>query len=254
MGLIAVASGVLSARRRGGADVRWAATGRAGGVSRGPYATANLSAHVGDDPESVARNRARLARTVGAESVAVVHAQHGSAVAYVDGPGDGPPADALVSDRIGLALAALAADCTTVALVGDDDESLAVVHCGWRGLVAGVIDATVGALTDRSASVSAAVVGPSVCGLCYPVPRERVDEVRDGTSAEVAAAAVVTCADGQPGLDVGAGVVRQLRMAAPTAVITRVSRCTVTDPALFSYRRDGRTGRHGLVVVRQVQE
>lgn len=252
MPLTAVAAGVVPPRTRGAAAARWAATGRAGGVSTGPYASANLADHVGDDPAAVARNRTLLARTVDAADLAVMDAAHGAQVAVVDEPGAVPDVDALITDRPGLAIAALAADCATVALFGHDDRTVAVVHCGWQGLVAGVVDATTAALRARRVAVAAAVVGPSVCGSCYPVPPERADEVRRTMSAAVAAAAIVTCADGQPGIDVGAGVVQRLRELAPAAAVGRSARCTVEDPALFSYRRDGRTGRQGLVVVREV--
>lgn len=251
MPLTAVASGVVPPRGPAGSSAAWAATGRAGGVSRGPHATANLAGHVGDDPDHVATNRRRLAATVGAEHLAVMDAEHGNSVAVVDEPGQVQGVDALVTDRPGLAIAALAADCATVILLGDDDRTVAVVHCGWRGLVNDVVGETAAVLRTRRVVVAAAVVGPAVCGVCYPVPDERADEVRRARSGAVTAAALVTCADGQQGIDVAAGIVQRIQELAPAARIARSPRCTVEDAELFSFRRDGVTGRHGLVVVRQ---
>ena len=251
MALTTVAAGVVPARSVGGAAAAWAATGRHGGVSTGPYASANVAGHVGDDVAAVEANRVLLAATVGASGLAVMDATHGASVAVVDEPGDVPGVDALITDRPGLAVAALAADCATVALFGHDDRTVAVVHCGWQGLVADVVGETVSALRARRVVVAAAVLGPSVCGQCYPVPSERADAVRQACSSAVGTVAVVTCADGQPGVDVGAGVAARLQELAPSAVIARSRSCTVEDPTLFSYRRDGRTGRQALVVVRR---
>lgn len=250
MALTAVASGVVPARTRDGRSAVWAATGRAGGVSTGPFASANLAGHVGDDPDAVAANRALLAALVDTTDLAVMDAVHGNAVAFVDEPGEVAGVDALVTDRPGLAIAALAADCATVALFGHDDRTVAVVHCGWQGLVHDVVGETVAALRARRVAVAAAVVGPAVCGTCYPVPDERAEEVRRSRTAAVAAAALVRCADGQPGIDVAAGVVQRVQELSPTAVVARSPRCTREDPDLFSYRRDGVTGRQGLVVAR----
>ncbi len=251
MSLTTVAAGTVPARTRGGAVAGWAATCRHGGVSTGPFASANVAAHVGDDPDAVAINRARLVDTVAGDALAVMDAVHGVEVAFVDGPGVVPGVDALVTDRPGLAVAALAADCSTIALFGHDDRTVAVVHCGWRGLVDDVVGRTVEALRSRRVAVAAAVLGPSVCGTCYPVPPERAEALRLARSSAVASAAIVRCPDGQPGIDVGAGVAARLQELAPSAALARSPLCTVEEPDLFSYRRDGRTGRQAMVVVRR---
>jgi len=247
-----IASGVVPPRSPGGRPASWAATGRSGGVSAAPYASLNLAGYVGDDPAAVAENLARAGALLAPGTpVAVMDAVHGADVAEVTGPGRVPGVDGLVTDVPGLALVALGADCVTMALVGDDDRTVAVLHCGWRGLVGDVVGAVLDVLDRRGCGVQQAVLGASVCGWCYPVPPERAAQVVERCSASVSSAAVVRCPDGQPGIDVAAGVVARLveRGVAADAV-HRAGGCTVEDPTLFSHRRDGVTGRQGVVVAR----
>jgi copper oxidase (laccase) domain-containing protein len=136
-----------------------------------------------------------------------------------------------------------------LALIGADGATIVAAHCGWRGLVADVVAVGVQALRDHGTDVALAVLGPSVCGHCYPVPAARADEVRAACTAEVAAEALVKRVDGQPGIDVRAGAHRRLiELGVRASVIIDAGGCTVEDPRLFSYRRDGRTGRQGMAV------
>lgn len=250
--MIPIAAGVVAPRNHGGRPASWAATGRSGGVSGPPYDSLNLAGHVGDDPVAVAENLARVGSVLAPGTpVAVMDAVHGADVAEVARPGLVPGVDGLVTDVPGLALVALGADCVPMALIGDDDRTVAVVHCGWRGLVGDVVGAVLDVLERRGCGVQQAVLGPSVCGSCYPVPPERAAQVVERCSPRVSSAAVVQCPDGQPGIDVAAGVVARLveRGVAADAV-HRAGGCTVEDPALFSHRRDGVTGRQGVVVAR----
>ena len=249
-----VHSGLL--RSPGGHPAIWVATGRSGGVSEPPFNSLNLARHVGDDPMCVQTNLDRVAAEVGARRWAVLDAVHGADVAVVSSPDLGASldtgvvtgvvtgVDALVTSEPGLALIALGADCVTVALAAG--SSVAVVHAGWTGLVLGAVPAAVVALREESESDGVvAVVGPAICGQCYPVPRERAERVR--RECAVADAALVVAANGQPGIDVTAGVLAQLDDCGVT-VVWRDSRCTAEDPNLFSYRRDGRTGRQGIAI------
>lgn len=245
----ALASGDIAPCTPGGRPASWAATGRSGGVSLPPYRSLNLASHVGDNPIAVTANRDIVRDLIGAAGIAVVGAVHGSQAALASAPGETAGVDAVISRTPGLAALALGSDCLVMGLIGDDDLSVAAVHCGWRGLVADVTGSTVAALADLGAGVHHVVLGPSVCGACYPVPEERAEEVRDTCSAAVANAALVTCPDGQPGIDVRGGVLARLAELGLTAV-TSVDVCTVEDARLFSYRRDGVTGRQGIVLVR----
>jgi polyphenol oxidase len=223
-------------------------TDRRGGRSRSPYDTFNLGDHVGDDPDDVAANRARVARELGvAEDRLVWMSQvHGTGVAVVDGPQDGPVADtdALVTRTPGLVLCVLVADCVPVLLADPVAGVVAAVHAGREGVRRGVVPAALAAMTRlgaRPADVSV-LLGPAVCGACYEVPAAMQADVARG-----APAAAVRTRRGTPGLDLRAGLAALLG-AAGVGEIAQDPRCTVEDPQLFSHRRDGVTGRQaGLV-------
>jgi YfiH family protein len=223
-------------------------TDRRGGRSVPPYDTFNLGDHVGDRPDDVAANRARVARELRvAEDRLVWMAQvHGTGVAVVDGPQDGPvPAtDALVTSTRGLVLAVLAADCVPILLADHEKGVVAAVHAGREGVRRGVLPAALSAMASLGAKARhvTALLGPAVCGACYEVPAAMQAEV-----ARVAPAAAVTTRAGTPGLDLRAGLADLLARAGVRDVV-HDPRCTVEDPLLFSHRRDGVTGRQaGLV-------
>lgn len=216
-----------------------------------PYASLNLAGYVGDDSAAVESNRRAVARALGAEEhrIALMDSVHGADVAVVTEPGTVPGVDGLVTRIPGLVIVALGADCLPLALIGADGSTVAVAHCGWRGLAADVIGSVVGALRAQGTDVAHAVLGPAVCGTCYPVPTERAAEVAARCSEAVTTAALVTCRDGQPGIDVRAGAVARLHeLGVAPASIEQAGGCTVEDPDLFSYRRDGVTGRQGMAV------
>jgi YfiH family protein len=223
-------------------------TDRRGGRSASPYDTFNLGDHVGDDPAAVAANRARVARElgVGEDRLVWMNQVHGTRVAVVDGPQDGPvpETDALVTRTPGLVLGVLAADCVPVLLTDPVAGVVAAVHAGREGVRQGVLPRTLSAMASLGARARhvTALLGPAVCGACYEVP-----EAMQADVARVAPAAAVRTRAGTPGLDLRAGLAELLERAGVTEVVTD-ARCTVEDPQLFSHRRDGVTGRHaGLV-------
>jgi polyphenol oxidase len=153
-----------------------AVTTRHGGVSVGPYRSLNLGLHVGDVPDSVVENRRRAAHCFGVPLDTIVFAEqvHGAAVTVV-GPGDGgrgatsledaaAATDVLATTTPGLTLAILVADCVPIALVDAEARVLAAVHAGWRGTVAGAVDAAVGAMRRLGAQPTRTVafIGPAV--------------------------------------------------------------------------------------------
>lgn len=218
-------------------------TTRGGGVSRPPYDTLNLGGGVGDAAAEVTANRELTATALGldAERVVWMRQVHGADVAYVTRPepARSPQVDAVVTTVPGLALAVLVADCTPVLLADPQARVVGAAHAGRPGTAAGVVPATVTAMCERGADPArmVAVLGPAICGGCYEVPAALRDEV---------AAAVPetwsTTRQGTPGLDIRAGVAAQLRAAGITRTRTD-PRCTRESAELFSYRRDGRTGR-----------
>lgn len=247
-----LARGALAPLAPGGRPVIWAATGRSGGISTPPYDTLNLADHVGDAPEAVASNRWTLADNVAGTraQIAVMAAAHGAQVAHVRAGGIYPGVDALVTSTPDVVLIAQGADCVPLALIGDDDATVAAVHCGWRGLVVDVVAHAVTELRRRGVGVRLAVLGPAICGSCYPVPSERAEQVRAALSSQVAAVGLVTTPGGQPGIDVRAALsVRLPEIGVPAAEVIHVGGCTFEDPGLFSFRRDKVTGRQGVAVV-----
>jgi YfiH family protein len=222
-------------------DVVRALTDRSAGVSVGPYAGLNLGAHVDDDPAAVAQNRSLLEQALG-RPVVYMDQCHGAGVAVVDEVPQTPPScDAVVTRSVDLALAVLVADCVPVLLSGSG--VVAAVHAGRPGLVAGVVPATVAVMHELGAATIDAVVGPSVCGRCYEVP----EAMREAASRVQPVAATVSWT-GTPAVDVAAGVVAQLRDAG--VEVRWVPGCTRERPDLYSYRRDGATGRFAGVIAR----
>ena len=223
-------------------------TDRRGGRSRSPYDSFNLGDHVGDDPADVAVNRARVGRELGVapERLVWMNQVHGTGVAVVDGPQDGPvpETDALVTATPGLVLCVLVADCVPILLADHETGVVAAVHAGREGVRQGVVPAALSAMASLGARARhvTALLGPSVCGACYEVPPAMQRDV-----ARVAPAAAVPTVTGTTGLDLRAGIEEILRKAGIPEVV-QDPRCTVEDRTLFSHRRDGVTGRQaGLV-------
>ena len=218
-----------------------AVTDRSAGVSTGPYAGLNLGGHVADDPAAVAENRRRLEQRL-SRPVVYMDQCHGAGVAVVEGvPDTAPRCDAVVTRSTEVALAVLVADCVPVLLSGNG--VVAAVHAGRPGLVAGVVPSALAAMRDLGAGKVDAVVGPSVCGRCYEVPAEMRD-----TAAAVQPVSASVSWTGTPAVDVAAGVVAQLREGGVT--VRWLPGCSRESDQLYSYRRDGLTGRFAGVVAR----
>ena len=222
------------------AGVRAVMTTRAGGASRTPYDSFNLATHVGDRPEAVAENRRRLREALSLPSEpAWLEQVHGNAVVTLPARASGP-ADAAVAFARGPVCAVLVADCLPVFLAGSAGDRVGIAHAGWRGLAAGVVEATIAAL-DCDPRELVAWLGPSI----GPTAFEVGDEVRDAFLAHDAEADAAF-RRGRPGrwlADLPALARRRLGAAGVTQV-GGGGYCTVTDSARFySYRRDGATGR-----------
>ncbi|MCX8133816.1 MAG: peptidoglycan editing factor PgeF [Roseococcus sp.] len=150
---------------------------RRGGVSAGAYASLNCGPRSGDDPAHVAENRARAARALGAapERLVGLRQVHGAVVVEADPLQATPPeADALVTDRPGLALGIVTADCAPVLLADAEAGVIGAAHAGWRGAVAGVLEATVAAMERLGARRAriAAVIGPCIAQASYEVRQD----------------------------------------------------------------------------------
>jgi polyphenol oxidase len=226
-------------------SAHFAFTDRWGGVSTSPFGELNLGGAVGDDVAAVRENR-RLAASAGLgldpADVVWMNQVHGNAVAVVterQPDGSAPTVDALVTDRRGLALAVLTADCVPVLLADPVAGVVAAAHAGRPGLAAGVVPAAVAAMVELGALPEriTAAVGPSVCGRCYEVPAVLRDEI---TALEPDAWSQTSW--DTPALDLPAGVRAQLaRIGVVRHEMSHI--CTMESSDHFSYRREQRTGR-----------
>ena len=215
--------------------------GRRGGVSTGEVAGLNIGYGSKDDREAIAENRRRAidALLTGAELV-TVHQVHSADVVFAGNawPQDERPhADAMVTDRPGLLLGILTADCAPILLADEEAGIIGAAHAGWRGALAGVTDSTVEAMVrlgaDRDAI--AAAVGPCIAKASYEVDdafRERFLE-DDGDNERFFAAG----AGDKPHFDLAAYVVHRLR-AAGVSTVEALQLDTYADPDRFySFRR-----------------
>ncbi|QEL55157.1 peptidoglycan editing factor PgeF [Chromobacterium paludis] len=227
------------------ARVRTLITTRSGGLSQPPYASLNLGGHVGDDPEAVAANRARLRDELPAEP-AWLNQVHG--VAVVDAAAVGaaaPDADASFARAPGVVCAAMTADCLPVLLCDEAGTVVAAAHAGWRGLCDGVIEAAVAAMAVPPSGLMA-WLGPAIGPDAFEVGAE----VRQAFLArDPAAAAAFTDIDNGKYL---ADIYVLARLRLEKLGIARVyggDFCTVIDrDRFFSYRRDGVTGRMASLI------
>lgn len=257
-------------------------TGRDGGVSKPPYDTFNVGAHVGDAADAVATNRLALRRRLPGEplwleqvhGIAVVDADagtfdaaegcsHAAQSTHAEGSTDTrssdtgkgvPTADAAFTRTPGRVLAIMTADCLPVIIAATDGSIVGAAHAGWRGLAAGVLEALLTAMRQAAPDAPAwrAWIGPAI----GPDAFEVGDEVRmafvapsDGAIAPDAAAAAQSAfspradAPGKWLADLPR-LAEQRLYRAGVAVVAQSGACTVTDRArFFSYRRDGQCGR-----------
>jgi len=227
--------------------VRAAFTLRAGGVSAAPFDTLNVGAHVGDAPASVADNRQRVrtALALPAEP-AWLEQVHGIGVVELDGAT--PPtitADAILTRRAGRICAVQVADCMPVLFAAADGSAVAAAHAGWRGLAAGVLEATVMRLGIEPRRLLA-WLGPAIGAPHFEVGAE----VRAAfTAADAgAAAAFAENARGRWQCDL-AQLARRRLATLGVKHVSGGSWCTYADATrFFSYRRDGQCGRMAALI------
>ena len=170
---------------------------RRGGVSAGPFAALNCSLSGKDDPDAVRENRRRAADALGLPGAALAGLTqvHGIDVAVLDTPWpetDRPLADALVTRRPGIALGVVTADCAPVLFADAESGVIGAAHAGWRGAVAGVLEATIAAMEALGARRGriVAAVGPCIRQPSYEVAADLRDAVlaRDAADARFFAA------------------------------------------------------------------
>lgn len=225
-------------------------TTRIGGVSSPPRDTLNLAPHVEPDIDLAYHNRSRLcgAAGMGPESVVLCRQVHGRAIFEVGAAvvgGEHPEADGLLRVGLGRSLVVQVADCAAVVIAEPSSGIGAVVHAGWRGAAAGIIEeaaARVARASGQPASELRAAIGPCARGCCYEVGAE----VRASFTLPEDAAVFAPGREDRFLFDLGLGILGRLEVAGLSRRnVQDASACTICRGDLFfSYRRDGyATGR-----------
>ena len=236
-----ISANVLPAEWPAPAGVNAFTTTRRGGVSQGSYCSFNLGDHVDDDPAAVATNRRRLREQLSLPADPVWLKQtHSARVVNAADCGSHADADASVSHRAGVVCAVLTADCLPVLLCDSAGSVVAAVHCGWRGLVAGILPATVAKMAVAPSSLLAwfgPAIGPTAFEVGAQVRAQFV--ARNGRHAD----AFRQQAAGKFMADIYALARIELAQCGVHKVYGG-KHCTLNEPERFySYRRDARCGR-----------
>lgn len=225
------------------ARVKSCVTTRAGGVSAAPFDSLNLGDHVGDDPVAVAKNRQRLVSLLGCRP-AWLNQVHGVAVAEAS-PELLVEADASWTATPGVACAIMTADCLPALFCDRAGTRVAAAHAGWRGLAAGVLEATLDALALPADQVLV-WLGPAIGAQAFEVGTE----VREAFIAQHPQAAEAF----SPSLNAGkfmADIYQLARIRLAARGVTAVyggDFCTYNDPRFYSYRRSAQTGRFASLI------
>lgn len=222
---------------------------RHGGVSSGSYRSLNLGANTSDEASAVEENRNRFRAFCDLPSEPRWLRQvHGTRVVSEPPAGEAVEADAAVTRQPGVVCAVLTADCLPVILSSADGAELAVAHAGWRGLAAGILEATVGTLSADPADL-VAWLGPAISQPAFEVG----DEVRRAFVASDRAAEKCFVANERGRWQADLYALARLRLG--KLGVPRVSGgeyCTFGEPQrFFSYRRDGACGRMASFVFRR---
>ena len=207
---------------------------RAGGVSAPPYASLNIAYHVGDDPKAVERNRTILAQKAGITKIQFASQVHGTEVRYIERLMEpAPKCDGFVTDRPGIGLGIMSADCFGV-LLYDPKGVIAAVHAGRAGATLGIVTEAIKKMHALGAKRISAVISPGIHRCCYEI------------SEDLAKTYDPKYLQGRH-LDIKALLYDQLR-AENVESITDFAICTACDRRYYSYRRDGQTGRFASII------
>jgi YfiH family protein len=242
-----------------GAGFRHAFFTRLGGASDGPFESLSFSTTVGDDPRHVDENLRRAARLLGVDAAHVLYLSqvHGRQARFYGAAERREHLITLEGDAIGgtsprAAYGVRSADCVPILVADQTSGAVMAIHAGWRGVVAGIIEAGVARLREGIGGTGRllAAIGPHISKEAF--------EVSEDVAAELAAASPVTTAvvrppgAAKPHVDLRLIVTHKLLAVGLTdATIDQVGGCTVLDQKYyFSFRRDGkRSGRHLSAIV-----
>lgn len=241
--------------------IRHAFSTRIGGISPPPFDSLNLGnpnvCDVQDDYDRIWKNYSRLTSSIGCspEPPLRVHQVHGGEVVTVTSGEEfdtNCKADALVSRESDRVISIRIADCVPILLSSSDGKIVAAVHAGWRGIIAGVIPASIARMIEKTPSLKPqsiiAAIGPCISGEAFEVG----PEVLEAFTAKFGAQAQISrSAQGKGNVDLRlAAKIQLLAAGLPESAIDTTDRCTVTHrDEFFSHRRDhGITGRMAAVI------
>ncbi|WMI99141.1 peptidoglycan editing factor PgeF [Pseudomonas chlororaphis subsp. aurantiaca] len=225
------------------AGVKACVTTRAGGVSLAPFDSLNLGDHVDDDPQAVAENRRRLTDRFSMQP-AWLKQVHGIDVVEAD-PSVVATADASWTATPGIACSAMTADCLPALFCDRAGTRVAAAHAGWRGLAAGVLEATLDNLKVAPEDVLV-WLGPAIGPQAFEVG----PEVRDAFVRHLPQTEQAFVPSHNPG-KLMADIYALARLRLASCGVTAVyggGFCTVSDPRFYSYRRSPRTGRFASLI------
>lgn len=228
-------------------------TERTGGVSKEPFRALNLDLRGDDQPSAVLENRKKVTGLLDIPPFALGEQTHETGMVRVgtkragagfEDPGGAiPGTDILAATRPRLPVAVLVADCVPLVLASPADGLLLVVHAGWRGLAAGIVDRAAAAF-DGSGVMAA--LGPAIGPCHYEVGQDVALAVAAGSDS----GAITERRGGRTYLDLAGTVARRLR-ALGIRKIDHAGLCTACERRrFFSHRRDGTTGRHAMIGMR----
>lgn len=227
---------------------------RHGGVSEGAFASLNCAAADGDAPDHVAENRRRVCGTLDIDEKALVTAAqvHGARASAVTGPwpearpeagpegeGEAPQLDAMATSTPGVALGLLTADCAPVLMVDTQARVIGAAHAGWRGALAGVLEAAVSVMAELGAAPAniVAAIGPAIGPNSYDVGAEFPAPF---LAQDAANATHFSDASGHLRFDLPGYIGSRLRGAG--VQVRDLGQDTCAEPQFFSYRRNLRAG------------
>ncbi|TQS74017.1 peptidoglycan editing factor PgeF [Rhodobacteraceae bacterium] len=219
---------------------------RKGGASSGVFSGLNCGHASSDQTQAVSVNRARVAHAMGAEPEALIGISqvHSARVVTVTEPLSPPlpEADGVVTDRPGLVLSVLTADCQPVLFADRKAGVIGAAHAGWRGAIDGVLEATIAAMTELGAKRDqiTAVIGPCISQAAYEVGEEFMEQfvIEDMAYSRFFSGGP----NGRPMFNLPAFGLQCLRDAG-VAEAEWVGRCTYAEPErFFSYRRTTHAG------------
>jgi YfiH family protein len=229
------------------ANVKALQTTRRGGISGTPYDSFNLGNHVGDEPLAVERNRILLNTLLPSEPV-WLEQSHGIVVVNADRADCVPQADACIARHRAAVCVVMTADCLPILLCDQQGSVVGAAHAGWKGLAAGVIEATVRAMNVAPQNLMA-WLGPAISQQAFKVGHEVHAAF---IAAHPQAASAFIPAPKEEGKKWFADIYALARLRLNALGITKIyggDRCTYRERELFfSYRRDGTTGRMGTFI------